>query len=103
MDTDISSIKIDNAKIDNNSNIGQLLTGGGFNVITLIFFLTGLVFFVNLILAGWEYMSSTGDPKKIAGASTRLVNSFFGIAIVFASFLIVRLITQVISPSTTFF
>jgi hypothetical protein len=102
MDADISSIQTP-AKNITGSTIGDLLTGGGFNILTLIFFLTGLVFFMNLVIAGWEYMTSAGDPKKIAGASTRLINSFFGIVVVFASFLIVRLITQVISPSTTFF
>ncbi len=83
-------------KIDTDSNISDLLTGGGFNLIDFIFFIAGLVFFFNIIIAGWEYFLSNGDPQKIVSAGNRLLNGFIGIIIVVASFLIVRLFSSMI-------
>ena len=90
--------KIDNpaTKISKDSNISDLLTGGGFNLIDFIFLIAGLVFFFNIIIAGWEYLFSGGDIQKATSAGNRILNSFVGIIIVAASFLIVRLISSMI-------
>lgn len=82
--------------IDLDQNISGLLTGGGFNLINFVFIIIGLIFLVNLIVSGWNYMLSTGDPKKVSAATTRLINSFVGLVIAFAAFLIVKLITGMI-------
>lgn len=82
--------------IDIDSNLSDLLTGGGFNLISFIFFIAGLIFFFNIIIAGWEYFLSSGDPQKVASAGNRLLNGFIGIIVVTASFLIVRLISSMI-------
>jgi hypothetical protein len=79
------------------ADIGNLLSGGGttgaFSLLNLIFVIIGIVFFANLIMAGWDYMFSSGDPKKVAAASTRLVNGFYGIVLAVMSFLIIRIVT----------
>ena len=77
-------------------NISDLLTKGGFNIITFLFFIIGLVFFVNLILAAWEYLLSSGDPKRAASANQRILNAIIGILLVFASFLIIRVVTSIL-------
>ncbi len=82
--------------IDLDQNISGLLTDGGFNLINFVFIIIGLIFLVNLIVSGWNYMLSTGDPKKVSAATTRLINSFVGLVIAFAAFLIVKLITGMI-------
>lgn len=91
---DISSLTYPGQTIDNSWDLGQLLTGT--NLITFVFFLAGLVFFFNLLLAAWEYLLSTGDPKKIAGATQRLLNSFTGMVVVLGSFVIVRIVLSVL-------
>lgn len=83
-------------KIPLNLNIAGLLTQGGFNLVTFIFFLVGMIFFANLILAAWDYLLSQGDPKRVQAATQRLINAIIGIVMVLASFLIVRVITAVI-------
>lgn len=83
-------------KIDTDSNLSDLLTGGGFNLISFIFFIAGLVFFFNIIIAGWEYFFSAGDPQKVVSAGNRLLNGFIGIIVVIVSFLIVRLVSSMI-------
>lgn len=83
-------------KIPFNITITGLFTGGGFNLINFVFFIAGLFFFANLIFAAWDYLTSTGDTKKVASATQRLLNAFFGIAIVLASFIIVRIVVSVL-------
>jgi hypothetical protein len=78
------------------TNLGGLLTGGGFNLINFIFIIVGLIFFINLIMAGWEYMLSSGDPKKVQAATARLTNGFVGLIMAVLAFVIVRLITTVL-------
>jgi len=84
------------------SNIGQILTGGGFNLINLLFFLAGVVFFFSLVLAGWQYMFSSGDQKNIEQASGRLNNSIIGLVVVIAAFLITNLISSIIGANSIF-
>ncbi len=92
-DINISGLTYPGQKIQNSSTLGDLLTGknGGFNVISFVFFLAGLIFFFNLLYAAWDYLLSTGDPKKFSGATQRLLNAFIGIAVVLASFVVVRI------------
>lgn len=89
---------IDNpaTKISKDSKISDLLTGGGFNLIDFIFLIAGLIFFFNIIIAGWEYFFSGGDPQKVDSAGSRFLNGFIGILIVAASFIIVRLFSSMI-------
>ena len=83
------------------ANLTNLLTlSNGVNLLNLIFILTGLFFFVNLILAGWEFMMSSGDPKKVAAASTRITNGFVGLVMAFTAFIVVRLITNMLGLGT---
>ena len=87
----------DGWNIPTTSNISQILAGGAkFNVITFAFVLVGFYFMFNIISAGFEYVMSTGDPKKIAGATSRFMNGFIGIVIVLSAFMIVNLITSMI-------
>jgi len=78
------------------SSISDILTGGGINLIRLSFFIIGLIFMFNIISAGWEYMQSSGDPKKVQGATTRFLNGFLGLTVAFFAFLIVNIITNMI-------
>ncbi len=81
-------------KIPVDANISELLSAT--NIITLVFFLAGISFLFSLLLAAWNYVNGAGDQKKIAESTQRLLNSFFGIVIVLASFIVVRLILAVL-------
>ncbi|HEX9008130.1 MAG TPA: hypothetical protein VF837_02615 [Patescibacteria group bacterium] len=83
--------------IPTSANISDIISGGGkFNLITLVFVLVGFFFLFNIIGAGYDYVMSSGDPKKIATATSRLLNGFMGLGLAFFAFLIVNLITNVI-------
>ncbi len=76
-------------------SIGGILTRGGVNLIDLAFFAVGLVFMSSLFIAAFNYAGSQGDAKKISDAGTRISNSLLGLAITFASFVIVKLVASV--------
>jgi hypothetical protein len=62
------------------------------NIITLLITLAGLFAFINLILAGYQYLSANGDPQKITQAGNKILQSLIGLAIVAASFIIAALV-----------
>lgn len=70
--------------------------GSGFDVISFVFIIVGILFFFNLILAGWDYMLSSGDPKKAAVANTRLTNGLTGLIMAFTAYLVVKIITTIL-------
>ena len=75
-------------------NIAGLLTGGtgSFSLVNLAFFLVGLVFFANLVIAAITYIMSEGSPDNISKANSRFTTGLIGLIVVFASFVIVRLV-----------
>ena len=78
------------------NSINDLLTKGGFKIIPFVLFIIGMLFFTNLLIAAFEYVTSNGDPKKFASATSRFLNGFFGIVIVITSFLLLKIITTII-------
>lgn len=95
-DINISDIKSPAKNIPNTLNLADLLTKGGFNLIDFLFIIIGLIFFANLVMAGWDYMFSSGDPKKVSAATTRLINGIIGLVVAVAAFIIVRLVTNML-------
>ena len=83
-------------KIPLTSKITDLLSLNHFNLINFIFILIGLAFFANLIMAGWDFMLSSGDPKKVAVATTRILNGLVGLVMAVLAFVVVRLITNIL-------
>jgi len=62
------------------------------NVLRLVFVVAGIFAFINLILAGFQYMSAGGDAKQLTAAWARIWQSLLGLAIVVGSFAIAALI-----------
>jgi len=56
------------------------------NFIKLFMIVAGLFGFINLILAGWGYISSSGDPEKVSNATSKITYSLIGLIVVVASF-----------------
>jgi len=77
------------------------LADGGFteflsNVISLIILIAGLFTLVNFVLAGYGYLSSNGNPQKIAAAGNKILESLIGLIVVAAAFIIAGVIGFVI-------
>ncbi len=49
------------------------------NILQAVVGLAGLVFFIMLIVGGFKFLTSGGDPKKVAASSTTLTQAVIGI------------------------
>lgn len=101
-DASISTLSNPATKLAGITDLGGLLTKGGVNILDLIFLVVGLAFFANLVLAGWDYMMSSGDPKKVSAASSRLTNGLIGLIMSITAFLVVRTVTTIIGIPNIF-
>jgi len=72
---------------------------GFFNFLSVILKLAGTIagiyFVVQIILAGFTYLSANGDEKKTAAAWATIWQSLIGIAIVASAFIIASVIGKV--------
>lgn len=67
--------------------------GGGLtaffsNILRLIFVVAGVYALVNIIIAGFEYMTAGGDAKKLTKAWERIWQTLLGLAIIAGSFVL---------------
>ena len=73
------------------------------NIAQVIVYFAGLVFFIMFIRGGFAYLTSGGDPKKTAKATSTLTMAVIGIVGVIISFLIIRLIGSFTGVNVTEF
>jgi len=66
------------------------------NLISLIIIIAGIFTLINFVLAGYGYLSSNGEPQKIAAAGNKMLESLIGLIIVAAAFIIAGLIGLVV-------
>ncbi|MGI5841392.1 MAG: pilin [Patescibacteria group bacterium] len=64
------------------------------NVLQSIVSLVGIVFFIILLVSGFQYLFSGNDPKKTAQATSTITMAILGVAGIIASWLILRIISR---------
>lgn len=74
----------------------QGIAGGGIilfltNILRLVFMAAGIFAFVNLILAGFQFIGAGGDPKAISAAWGKIWQSLLGLILVVGSFALAAL------------
>ena len=82
---------------DINTAEGQTLPGIIAWFYYFIVWIAGLAAFAMIVWGGVQYLTSAGDPTKMADAMNRIKNAVLGLVIVLASVLIL----QTISPEFT--
>lgn len=85
-----------------------IATIGGFeclyrNVLQVIVGLAGLVFFAMFLVGGFKYLTSGGDPKKAASATSTLTSAVIGIVGVIISWFVLLLIKNFTGINVTQF
>ena len=78
---------------------GDVATIKGFeclfgNIAQVVIYFAGIVFFFMFISGGFQYLTSGGDPKKTAKATSTLTMSIVGIVGVIIAFLIMKFIQK---------
>lgn len=61
------------------------------NILRLVFVVAGIYAFINLILAGFGYMSAGGDAKALTKSWDKIWQTFIGLAIIAGSFVLAAL------------
>ncbi len=84
-----------------NSTISDLFNKGGVDIINLVFVFIGIMFFVNFVMAGWDFMLSSGDPKKAAVANQRMTNGLSGLLMAITAFLVVKILSTILGLGAT--
>lgn len=75
------------------SNLGDLISDITKNYVLLI---AGLMLLVYLVIGGFQYLTSAGDPKKTQIAQAKITQALLGFLIVFGSFWIVQILASVL-------
>ncbi|GMR03392.1 MAG: hypothetical protein BMS9Abin21_231 [Thermodesulfovibrionia bacterium] len=70
------------------SNPATIIT----NILPIVYSLSGIALLIYLVAGGYQYLTSGGEPGKIASARAKIMNALVGIIIVFTSYWIVQLI-----------
>jgi hypothetical protein len=82
---------------------GQSLAGIAAWFYYFIISISGIAAFIMIVWGGIEYFTSAGNPAKVSDAKDRLKNVAYGLILVMASLLILRIIinpelSQLINP-----
>lgn len=63
----------------------------------------GIVLFILLVVGGFKYITSGGDPKSVEGAQKTLTYAIGGLIVILLSFLILVLIKEITGVDVTKF
>ncbi len=73
------------------------------NFISVILALAGIVLFIMLVIGGFRYLVSGGDPKAVEAAKGTLTQAIVGLVILVLAFLILVLIREITGVNVTEF
>lgn len=63
----------------------------------------GIVLFILLLVAGFKYITSGGDPKAVEGARKTLTYAIAGLLVILLSYLVLVLIKEITGVDVTNF
>lgn len=96
----LEPIKIETPADSGFTNLSKLTPAGIVSgAIGLLMLAVALIFFFVLIMGGIKWVTSEGDEKKVGAARAQITNGIIGLAIVFASWAILKLIETVFGIS----
>lgn len=72
-------------------------------VISLALGFAGIALFVMLVLGGYKFLTSGGDPKKVEGAKSTLTLAIGGFVLLLLSFFIILFIQNITGAQLTNF
>ncbi len=91
---------IDNPFSAFNSPYGEVQSENGLlffisNIIRLVTIIAGLFAFINIIVSGFQYIGSQGNPKNTAAAWSRIFMSLMGLIILASAITIISIVSYV--------
>jgi TRAP-type C4-dicarboxylate transport system permease small subunit len=80
-----------------NTGLPQFIT----NIVTVIFAAAGLFAFFNLMFAGFTYITSNGDQKKLEQAISSINMSLMGLVVMVAAAAVTGIVSYLLFGSAT--
>lgn len=77
-------------------NLGEVVTKAS----TYIFAFAGLGLLLMLVMAGFTFLTSAGDAKKLESAKGQLTNAIIGFLLIFTAFWIVQIAGKILGFET---
>lgn len=65
------------------------------NVINALLLFAGTTALIMFLMGGFKFMNAAGDPKKIESAKHSFTYGLLGLAVVFFSYFIIQIISQI--------
>ena len=94
---ELPKIEIGSSNMGGFSGMATLTVGGVIGwLIGIVMAIAAIIFFFILITGGIKWLTSGGDEKKVAAARASLTSALVGLAIVFASWAIMKLLGDVL-------
>jgi hypothetical protein len=98
------SIKNPLSEINSNNYYGDYDTGlVGFisNLLKVVTIVAGIWTLINIILAGFQYVTASGNPEEIKKATPKIWNSIIGLLIIVASYILVSIFSWILFGDPT--
>jgi len=73
------------------------------NIVSYALGFAGIVLFILLLVGGFKFITSGGDPKAVESAKKTLTSAIAGLFIILVSYLIMILISNILSVDVTEF
>lgn len=73
------------------------------NIVSYALGFAGIVLFILLIMGGFKYITSGGDPKAVEGAKKTLTSAITGLVLILVSYLVLVLIKNITGVDVTKF
>ena len=85
-------------KIPQMTDLGAIVSAA----LPLLFGITGFALFLFLIAAGFKYLTSSGDPKKLEAAKGSLTTAIIGFVLIFAAYWITQAVNYIFNLQAGF-
>jgi uncharacterized membrane protein len=73
------------------------------NVLNIAVTIAGLILFIMLLIGGFNYLTSGGDPEKLKKAGATIGHALLGFILLIASWFIIKLLSQFTGVDLTTF
>ncbi len=80
-------------------NIGDVIS----IALTYLYPLAGFLLFILLVIGGLQWLTASGDPKKIEGARNRVTYALLGFILLIVAFWVTKIVNAILSPGQPFF
>ena len=77
------------------ADFGQLATA----IITILISFAGALSIIFIVIAGFKFVTSSGDEKKLASASSTLTYAIIGLAVTILAFVILQIVQRFIGSN----